>query len=364
MLHIHFSTADLSRIRIAQEPDPAWEILLSLHALGGPADHVVFGPWKSRTLPRLDSSARMLFALAPPRGYSPDFLTPAGTPDLHSAVDAVLSTRRGRLRADLAQLAGRRRTPSWTRLLAEGDAETMRRLGSALHGYHDRVLAGRWDRIRAVTDAERTLRGRDLLDGGVEKLLGGLGPQTRWESPVLRVDYPVDQELRLRGRGLRLIPSYFCWRRPITLLDEELTPVLVYPANRGLHLLTGPGRPGRTALARLLGRTRATVLEEIAQSGGTTGDDLARRLGMSPASAGSHTAVLASTGLISTHRVADVARHTLTPLGLAMIEGHLPTDGPPTDAPPTDSPPSDAPPTDDPSIDDRPPGAGPPGPSH
>ncbi|PSM42693.1 ArsR family transcriptional regulator [Streptomyces dioscori] len=329
MLHIHFSMADLSRIRIAQEPDPAWEILLSLHALGGPADHVVFGPWRSETLTRLDPSARMLLALAPPRGYSPDFLTPAGAPDVRSVVDAVLSTGRGQLRADLAQLAVRRRTPSWTRLLAEGDLETLGRLGSALNRYHDRVLARRWDRIRAVTEADRALRARDFLDGGAEGLLGGLGPAARWEAPVLTVDYPLDQQLRLRGRGLRLIPSYFCWRRPITLLDEELTPVLVYPANRGLHLLTGPERPGRSALARLLGRARASVLEEIALSGGTTEGDIARRLGMSPASASAHTAVLRGTGLIATHGVADTARHTLTPLGLSLIEGHLPVDGPP-----------------------------------
>ncbi|MFH8468608.1 winged helix-turn-helix domain-containing protein [Streptomyces sp. NPDC017991] len=326
MLHIHFSTADLSRIRVAQEPDPAWEILLSLHALGGPADHVVFGPWRSETLTGLDPSTRMLLALAPPRGYSPDFLTPVGAPDVRSAVDAVLSTGRRQLRADLAQLAVRRRMPSWTRLMAEGDAETMGRLGSALKRYHDRVLARRWDRIRAVTEAERTLRAGDFLDGGVEGLLGGLGPSARWEPPVLTVDYPLDQQLRLRGRGLRLIPSYFCWRRPITLLDEELTPVLVYPANRGLHLLTGPGRPGRSALARLLGPTRASVLEEIALSGRTTAADIARRLGMSPASASDHIAVLRSTGLIATHRGADTARHTLTPLGLALIEGHLPID--------------------------------------
>ncbi|MFE7068575.1 ArsR family transcriptional regulator [Streptomyces sp. NPDC057620] len=339
MLHIHFSTADLSRIRIAQEPDPAWEILLSLHALGGPADHVVFGPWRSETLTRVDSSTRMLLALAPPRGYSPDFLTPAGAPDVRSAVDAVLSTGRRQLRADLAQFAVRRRTPSWTRLMAEGDAETMGRLGSALNRYHDRVLARRWDRIRAVTEAERALRARDFLDGGAEGLLGGLGPSARWEAPVLTVDYPLDQQLRLRGRGLRLVPSYFCWRRPITLLDEELTPVLVYPANRGLHLLTGPERPGRSALARLLGQDRASVLEEIALSGGSTEEDIARRLGMAPVSAGEHTAVLRSTGLIATHRSADTARHTLTPLGLALIEGHLP-------------------------VDDLPYGTGPPGPEH
>ncbi|MFC8197683.1 winged helix-turn-helix domain-containing protein [Streptomyces sp. NPDC057298] len=309
---------------------------MSLHALGGSADHVVFGPWRSEALTGLDSSTRMLLELAPPRGYSPDFLTPAGVTGVDSIVDAVLSTGRGRLRADLAQLAARHRTPSWTRLMAEGDLETMRRLGVALNRYHARVLARRWDRIRAITEAERTLRVRDFLHGGVERLLGSVHPLVRWEPPVLEVDYPIHQELHLRGRGLLLIPSYFCWRRPITLLDDELTPVLVYPANRGLHLLTRPARPGRSAMARLLGRTRAAVLEEIALTGGTTGGGIARRLGMSAASASEHATVLRTTGLIDTHRVANTVRHTLTPLGRALLEGHQTTEDLPSPVEPHD----------------------------
>ncbi|MGW0561714.1 hypothetical protein ACWDZ4_14150 [Streptomyces sp. NPDC003016] len=42
-----------------------------------------------------------------------------------------------------------------------------------------------------------------------------------WRPPVLEVDHPVGRDLQLEGRGLLLIPSYFCWRRPITLIDED-----------------------------------------------------------------------------------------------------------------------------------------------
>ena len=54
----------------------------------------------------------------------------------------------------------------------------------------------------------------------------------RWAGGELRVDYPVDQEMHLGGRGLVLVPSYFCWRYPVTLLDPDLPPVLIYPAER------------------------------------------------------------------------------------------------------------------------------------
>ncbi|MBX9392031.1 ArsR family transcriptional regulator [Streptomyces sp. TRM72054] len=329
MLNIHFSSDDLGRVRLATAPDPSWEMLLSLHALGGSPDHIVFGPWRATALNPLDPSISLLRRLAPPRGYSPDFLTPGVGTGLESAVDAVMSVGRARLRAELALLPARRHADPWMRGLALGEPETMRRLGGAMRRYHQRVLARPWPRIRAVIDGERALRARDLLDGGVERLLGNIHPLARWEPPVLRVDYPVRQDLFLNGRGLLLIPSYFCWRRPITLRDGELDPVLVYPANRGLQLLTEDrGTPQLTALARLLGRTRAAVLEEIASSNGTTGGELARRLGISAASASEHAATMRDANLIISRRVTNTVWHTLSPLGRALLEGRRPDDEP------------------------------------
>ncbi|WAU82471.1 hypothetical protein O1Q96_23635 [Streptomyces sp. Qhu-G9] len=112
MLHVHFAAEDLSRVRLAAEPDPAWELLLSLHALGGSPDHIVFGRWRAEALAALDLSTRPLLQLAPPRGYSPDFLTSstaAGATDAESVVEAVMSTSRTRLRRELKLLAAQDR---------------------------------------------------------------------------------------------------------------------------------------------------------------------------------------------------------------------------------------------------------------
>ncbi|MEU3979378.1 MarR family transcriptional regulator [Streptomyces sp. NPDC026672] len=320
MLRIHFTSEDVGRIRIAAGPVPAWEMLLSLHALRGPADHGVFGPWRTRALATLDPSARLLLRLAPPRGYSPDFLTPSGG-DVESAVDAVQSTGRERLRTDLTLFAGRRAADgAWLRPLADGDTGALRRVGGAMRRYHQRVLAPVWGRIQAVVAAERAGRAVDLLDGGAERMLGRLHPGVRWEPPVLSVQYPVRRELHLRGRGLLLVPSYFCWARPIALHDTRLEPVLVYPANRGLQRLVEPRtRPGGDPLARLLGATRAAVLEQIAGTEGLTGADLVRRLRISPASASEHAGVLRESGLIVSHRTANTVWHMPTPLGRAML---------------------------------------------
>jgi DNA-binding MarR family transcriptional regulator len=323
LLTIQFSAEDLGRVTLASEPDVAWEMLLSLHALAGPPDHVAFGPWRTQALDQvLDSSTGLLLALAPPRGYSPDFLTPSTGGDLDAVADAVMGTSRHQLRRQIALLSGRRAPTPWRRALAHGDLATLKRLGTAMRQYHGKVLAPPWNHIRSVIEAERAARVRDFFEGGVERLLSNLHPTIHWKPPMLRVSYPVNQELRLDGRGLRLIPSYFCWALPITLLDDRLTPVLVYPANRALHriVLHSP-QPARTPLSRLLGQTRAAVLEEIATNSGLTGGRIAGRLRMSPASASEHTTTLRQAGLILSRRVGNTVWHTVTPLGRDLLDG-------------------------------------------
>ncbi|MBE8523178.1 hypothetical protein ILP97_37775 [Amycolatopsis sp. H6(2020)] len=114
MLRIHFEADDLARTRILEGPDPLWETLLSLHMLQGGAGHAVSGEWRASVRSRLDRSAGLLFALAPPRGYSVDFLTPAtGAAGLDSGIEAVLSTPRAVVRSDLTELAAERRPLRW-----------------------------------------------------------------------------------------------------------------------------------------------------------------------------------------------------------------------------------------------------------
>ncbi|GLF96928.1 ArsR/SmtB family transcription factor [Streptomyces yaizuensis] len=322
MLRIHFGAVDLGRIHIAPGPDPAWEALLSLHALAGHDEDVGLRSWRDRLRGELAPAARPLLRLAPPRGYSPDFLTPAqGVDSMESGIELILSTPRTQLRTDLATLGSERRLPSWAEVLANGRPEALRGLGHALRGYHEQALAPHWSRIRAAVDAERELRARAFLAGGTDRLLGSLHPTVRWEPPVLLVSYPVDSELRLEGRGLRLVPSFFCRGTPITLRDTTRSPVLVYPVARSITALEPAPVAGTDRLARLLGRTRAAALYMIADAEHTTGNEIARRLEISPASVSEHATVLRDAGLIHSLRVRNTIRHTLTPLGLGLLEG-------------------------------------------
>ncbi|MFI9381471.1 ArsR/SmtB family transcription factor [Kutzneria sp. NPDC052558] len=310
MLRFHFTAEDLLSTRVAAGPAAAWELLLSLHLLQSKAGGAVFRSWRAAAVRTLTDAMwlRELFTLTPARGYSPDFLTPTG--DLDEALDMIVRTPAERLRTELSGLAGKRTVP---KLVAELLANDRKRLVDLLREYHRVALKPVWPQVLAAVDTDRAMRGRAMLAGGMDALLGGL-PDCDWENRVLTVDYPVSRDVHLNGRGLLLTPSAFCWRRPITLADPKLPPVLVYPVEHGDEWTgAAPTRP----LSDLIGRTRATVLT-IVGDGCTTGE-LACRAVISAASASEHVAVLRGAGLLSTRRLGRSAVHRLTPLGRSLL---------------------------------------------
>jgi len=332
MLKVIFTSEDILRTRVAPTADPVWELVLSLHLLQGRRHEPLLTEWRrstARTL-RKDSAAerfRLLLALNPPRGYFPDFLTPyASREGFQAGLEAVRGTPVDMLHRDLTRLAEENRLPTPAAALARGEPEVLRHLTDSMARYHSLAVTPYWPRIQAAVEADRARRARAMLDGGPEGLLASLRPGMRYAGGVLEVlDYPDSRELHLDGRGLLLVPSFFCAPTPVALLDPTLPPVLVYPVDRlgGLVPRTGPGagrNPDgtREALGALLGRTRAAVLE-AADDGCTTGE-MARRLRISAAAASQHTTVLRNAGLLVSHRDRNTVLHTLTPLGRAVLD--------------------------------------------
>ncbi|MFE7383937.1 ArsR/SmtB family transcription factor [Streptomyces zhihengii] len=320
MLRIHFTPEDMTRVRVAKGPDFLWEITNSVQTLQRRDGERVFGDWRRWVRSRPPESRRLLSPLLPPYGYSPDFLTPAsgdhGT--LQAAVDALLGTPLTRLRTELTLLARSRRLPGWTRALAEGDREVLARLGDAVASYQAEVLVPHWRHVRAGVEADRAHRLRSLMDGGTEGLLASLGPHARWRPPVLEVACPVDQHLRLAGRGLVLQPSFFCWPAPTTLADGALPPVLVHP----IRHTDGWASPSREAHAQdrlglLIGRTRAELLR--AARNGCSTVEAARMLHVTHPAVSQHMNVLRAAGLVTTVRTAGRAFHLVTAEGRALL---------------------------------------------
>ncbi|WP_053688473.1 ArsR/SmtB family transcription factor [Streptomyces sp. WM6372] len=345
MLRIHFTGVDLARVRMAGRPDALWETILSFHRLRDRRDARLFGEWRTETRSRLNSETRLLGALIPSRGYFPDFLTPVeGQYGWDVGLDALRGIRPERMRRELALLgagtgvgaafgmpsavSGGADAPVPRRLrdFMEGGTKHLPRLLGELRGYHRAAVEPYWTHIQAQIEAERAARGRALLDGGADELLASLPPMLRWRAPVLECDYPVDRDVRLRGRGLLLQPSFFCRRTAVTLHDPELPPVLVYPAAAQLASASAAGESIRPleeqrqrTLGKLVGHTRSVVLRAIGD--GATTSELARRAGVSLASASQHACVMREAGLVTTLRRGNAVLHTVTPLGAALLKG-------------------------------------------
>lgn len=316
VLRLHFTGADLARTHVAGRPDPLWETVLSLRKLQNPTSgRVVFADWQTRAGTALASrTASVLSTVIPPPPVSnfPDFLTPADSSlGLDDGLEAILCTPVRRISHDLVTLGPRARQPLWLH-----DGTAMLTLTGALRGYHDDVLGPMWPRLEETVQADIALRTHDLRTGGPGRLLAGLPWPLGWEPPVLVADYPVDKDLHLGGRGLLLVPSYFCWRRPVTLIDNDLPPVLVYPVDRSLR---EPEYPARSAkLAALIGGTRAAVLEALVRERSTS--ELAELLGIARPTVSDHTKVLREAGLIVSVRRANTMLHMINSAGCALLK--------------------------------------------
>jgi DNA-binding transcriptional ArsR family regulator len=326
MLRIHFTAADLGRTRVRSGPDALWEIVNSVQLLQNRMGGPVFDGWRREFRSRVagtdaEAAVRTVATLCPHAPYVPDFLTPSVEDgDAAAGVEAVLSTPRRQLAHEVARLAENRRLPGWARGVASGDPETLRRFGDALRAYHDVAVRPHLPHIEAELRRECSERALIALHGGAEAVLSSFGPFMRWEAPVLHVDYPAERELHLGGRGLLLVPSFFCWRRPISLVDPELRPTLVYPIQhdpRWLRPEPARGQRRGSGLVALIGATRTAVLESVVQ--GRTTTQLAALVGISAATASHHTGVLRDAGLITTRREGNTAVHTITPLGAVLL---------------------------------------------
>jgi DNA-binding transcriptional ArsR family regulator len=321
MLRFHFTSDDLARVRIAPGPDPMWETMLSGHLINELHEVRTFGEWRSQVVADLPRLALPYLHLTPSRGYSPDFLTPSdGTTDFADGLDEVLFTPRDRLRTDVDRLGEQKAISTWASDLGDGLAKAVDGLGATMSAYHAHAIEPYWSRIRAAVDADLAGRARTLAAGGVVGALSSLHPTVTWEAPVLTIrNEAVDRDVHLAGRGLRLLPSYFCWGKPMTFADSELEPVLLFPIDRSVGLVEAPGEDQQAPLARLLGRTRAAALQALVRP--TTTSGLARRLGVSLASASEHATVLRRAGLIRSTRCGNQTSHELTTLAHGLLSG-------------------------------------------
>ncbi|HJE61802.1 MAG TPA: winged helix-turn-helix domain-containing protein [Nocardiopsis listeri] len=315
-----FEHEDLLRCRFAVSP--VWETLAALHTLFEPHRQSFHLPWvRTARLPdHVDLSlVRLLF---PRPGYVPDFLSPPPVGPLTSIEDGltqVRSTPADRVASELRAclLDPRRGLPASTTdpLLADPGA-TRDTLADLLATCWQHLVRPYWPRLRALLDADLSLRAHTLARSGLAALVTDLDERLTWQDHTLHVAGPsATEQLRLGSRGLLLIPSAFVWPELILVGEEPWQPTLIYPA-RGVGELWSPGERSSEALAAILGRTRARILAHLVVP--ETTRNLAARLELAPATVSVNLSALRDAGLLESWRAGREVFYTRSPLGTAL----------------------------------------------
>jgi len=323
MLSLVFEREDLARVRLAGSADPMWELVLGLQKAQTGAPPAPFVTWRQEVSRRVAGgrrdSLRLLGGLVGSKGGFPDFLTPPElVSDIGEGCEALLSTPPDRISTDLAAVFAGRRTDSWVGRLARGDPRSIGDMARAVRTSYDALIGPYWTEVQGVVAREPSRRSREIADLGAGAMLAHLPGVLSWDGRVLRTMYPVDRTVRLGGRGLVLLSSYFCWGNPVTWIDPELPPVLVYQA-RDPDADDGAGPELPSHLVTLLGRTRAECLRLLMVPRTTT--ELADRLSISLGAASKQATVLRGSGLITSDRRGKAVVHNVTRLGIALMVG-------------------------------------------
>lgn len=325
-LRVVFGREDLQRVRFAAQPDPMWELVLSLHKARKCRALERHSVWQTQIRHRLrehDQAARWLaplFTLVPMKGAFPDFLTPAPlVTDPKAGVAELRRTAADQLRGDLTAAFADHSLPQWVRRLAAGERDQLDNLAEAVGHAHELLLAPYWDEVCDVVRADRADRVWALADGGLDSVLPKIPGVRGWDGTVLEIDYPVARTVRLDGRGLTLLPSYFCAQRPVTFVNPDLPPMLIYPADG--HHTAKPVVEDYGSLDALLSRTRAECLSALTTPRTTSA--LARAVGASIGTASKQATVLRHAGLVDSVRDGTSVRHQITDLGAALLIGRI-----------------------------------------
>lgn len=313
------SPQDLGRVRFAWSP--AWETVQAVRTLIDPLARRHHESWCAATA---GEAARLhlapLSAVNPPRGSFPAFLAPpprTPAPTFHAQLAEIRSTPATRVAGDLmkCQAALRGAASEAVDAMIADPATARDLLADQLYAAWERLVAPFWPRIQAVLDTDVAHRSRQLTDHGLRPMLDRIDPRIAWKDGAVMVDDGVDVTAELRGRGIVLMPSVYLWPAVIAIADEPWQPAIAYPA-RGIANLWRPSAPP-AALARLLGRTRASLLARLDRPASTT--TLARLHGLTPSGTSKHLLAMRDAGLLAGTRHGHEVRYERTRLGNELV---------------------------------------------
>ena len=310
---------DLGTVRFAWSP--AWETHLAVRTLiheEGRAYHRSWHAMVTREAARMDLGA--LFAVNPGHGTVPDFVTPPPrqpAPRFDDQLAEIRATPAAQVQRELEQCRGTRTGPSRAVLdqLLGDPAAARDVLADQLRAAWDRLVAPFWPQLRALLDADVAYRSQQLADAGLGPMLEAIDRRITWGDAGVLIDDGIPATVDLAGRGLVLMPSAYVWPLVSAVTQEPWQPTVVYPA-RGIAGLWQQPAPPPDALVRLLGRTRALLLNSLDQPASTS--TLAGQLGLSPSGTSQHLITMRDAGLLAGARHRHEIRYVRTRLGTEL----------------------------------------------
>ena len=323
---LELSVADLLRCRFAISP--VSEVVEVARAIADPAARAAHRPWLREHGAALQRVAdahdlRPLFALLRANGSVPDFLrpTPSGpVGEIGDELEQIRAVPADQVRAEIErclQESGPTSIDVERALRSEGASERLAELLAAL--WTGLVLPS-WPQIQSCLERDILYQSRALARRGLAAVLGDVAPSLAFEGGQLLVRQNGGDVRRLDDAGVLLVPSAFIWPRTATVHFPPAAALTIrYPA-RGIDAIwSPPPSDGHGGVTRLIGKTRAQILDALDQPMHTTA--LARHLGRSPGNIADHLAVLKSSGLVGKARVGLHVIYSRTPLGDAMLRG-------------------------------------------
>lgn len=315
MLRLFFTANDFASTQFLAQPAPALEIKFAARALRQGISTPWGARWRCSALAASPTSSAPVRTLTGPFTWS---ISPTMiAADLDESLETVSRLSARQLRAELEQFRSCPYVgvPPFLRYALEGDRQATLSLCRGTKNLFATVLEPYWPDIRANHHGERVRRGRLAADRGLRTALAATVPGSRWSGNCLEINTPQERTVCLGGRGVVLTSVVF-WTGPPLVGDLGDQPVvLAYPAPAELTFRVGSESD---TLAAILGSTRAAVLRFLADEH-TTGD-VARTLGISPASASEHTAALRAARLVNSRRDGKAVVHHATGLGVDLLD--------------------------------------------
>jgi DNA-binding transcriptional ArsR family regulator len=320
---VRLDAADAGRVRFATSP--IWETVNAARTLVDRRSAAYHSRWLERARPRAaELPLEPLFAVHPPRGYVPDFMSPppeSTSPHIASQLAVVRETPPEQVAAELTRCAANQSDPARRAIVEELAADPLRarnELADLLQLAWEELVAPGWSRIERLLRRDIDHRAQLLAHEGLAAVIGDLHPRVTWQDGAVSVDIPDEIERDLGGKGLILMPSAFVWPVIVAIVDPPWQPSIIYPARGVGELWAAPPAPP-APLGRLLGSTRAQLLSALDQPASTS--TLAKAYDMSLGNVSAHLAVLRDAGLVTATRVGHEVRYGRTELGEALVTG-------------------------------------------